>query len=899
MTNNEDTSIARLPAAAALASLDSRADGLSDAEAARRLAEFGPNRVEETRREPVWIALAREFSHFFALILWLAAILALFAEHYEPGQGMLELGLAIIGVIVVNGLFSFWQAHRAERALAALRGLLPQQVELVRAGRTHTLPADEIVPGDILLLGEGDLVPADCRLIEAFGVRVNLATVTGESLPRARTAEPDETTDPLAAHDILLAGTAIVSGQCRALAYATGMRTEFGRIAHLTQTAGETESPLQREIRRVSRFVAALAAALGAVFFVIGQAIGLPFWASFMFAVGIIVANVPEGLLPTVTLALAMATQRMARRNALVRHLPAVETLGSATVILTDKTGTLTQNRMSVRELFVGGRHHLAAERWPRTEDARLREVARNCHSLKFPDGRPSGDPMEIALWQFAGRSPARLMPVGEIAFEARRRRMSVITRDEAGATALWCKGAPETVLPLCTRWLDGSTSRALDEQALAGFRAAHEDLADRGLRVLALAWKSVAEGAPAEENALELCGLVALEDPPRPDVPDAVSRCLEAGVRVVMVTGDHPHTALALAREIGMVRGEAPRVLTGEQVRRLSGAQLQLALDAPEILFARVTAEQKMRIVQAMQRKGETVAVTGDGVNDAPALRRADVGIAMGLAGTDVAREAADVVLLDDHFATIVNAIEEGRAVYENIRKFLTYILTSNIPEIVPYLAFVLLRIPLPLTVIQILAVDLGTDLLPALALGAERPHADTMRRPPRPRNERLLSWPLLARAYLFLGPLEALAAMAAFFFVLSGAGWRYGEVLAQHDPLYLQATTACLAAIVLAQVANLFVCRHPLLPAWRFSLTGNPLLAAGLALEIGLLLAIVYTPAGNRLFGTAPLPLDVWLYAAPFALLLGLAEEARKWLVRRTIAGANDHTGAAVRVG
>ena len=330
-------------------------------------------------------------------------------------------------------------------------------------------------------------------------------------------------------------------------------------------------------------------------------------------------------------------------------------------------------------------------------------------------------------------------------------------------------------------------------------------------------------------------------------------------------------------------MRGEAPRVLTGEQVRHLSAAQLQLALDAPEILFARVTAEQKMIIVQAMQRKGEIVAVTGDGVNDAPALRTADVGIAMGLSGTDVAREAADIVLLDDHFATIVNAIEEGRAVYENIRKFLTYILTSNVPEIVPYLAFVLLRIPLPLTVIQILAVDLGTDLLPALALGAERPHADTMRRPPRRRGERLLSWPLLARAYLFLGPLEALAAMAAFFFVLSGAGWEYGADLARDDPLYLQATTACLAAIVLAQVANLFACRDPLLPAWRLSVRDNPLLLAAVAAEVGLLLAIAYTPLGNRLFGTAPLPLAVWLYAAPYAVLLLLAEEARKSLCRR----------------
>jgi sodium/potassium-transporting ATPase subunit alpha len=882
--NSSSMSIAHQSPAAALSALGSNPEGLSTAEAARRLREFGPNRVEAAAREPLWLALLREFSHFFALILWLAAGLAFLAERYQPGQGMAELGFAIVGVIVVNGCFSFWQAYRAEQALAALRQLLPQRVDVRRAAGVEEVDAAALVPGDIVLLAEGAKVPADCRIVESWGLRVNLATLTGESRPKARGAEADLAADPLQARCLLLAGTLIVAGECSAVVHATGMRTEFGRIAHLTQTAGETESPLQKEIRRVSRLVALLALGLGAVFFVIGHFVGLPFWANFMFAIGIIVANVPEGLLPTVTLALAMATQRMARRNALVRHLPAVETLGSATVILTDKTGTLTQNRMTVRELFVDGRHRLAAKRWPRGGDWRLRAVARCCHSLKFPEGQPSGDPMEIALWQFAGDLPEPGRRAGELPFDAERRRMSVATRHEDGDGFLWCKGAPETVLPLCATWRDGDTARPLDAAALEMFRRAQVDMADRGLRVLALAWRPLAAGETLAEAGLELCGLVGLEDPPRPDVHAAVTRCREAGVRVVMVTGDHPHTALALAREIDLVRTANPVVLTGEEVRHMGPVALQLALDAPEILFARVTAEQKMLVVQALRHKGEIVAVTGDGVNDAPALKTADIGIAMGLSGTDVAREAADIVLLDDHFATIVNAIEEGRAVYENIRKFLTYILTSNIPELVPYLAFVLFRIPLPLTVIQILAVDLGTDMLPALALGAEKPHGDVMRRPPRPRGERLLSWPLLARAYLFLGPLEALAALAAFFFVMQAGGWSYGQMPAAHDPLYLQATTACLAAIVLAQMVNVFVCRHPLLPAWRFSPFGNRLLLAGLVAEAALLLAIVYTPWGNRLFGTAPLGADVWLYMLPFALLLGVAEEARKaWLRRR----------------
>lgn len=878
--------IARQSSAEALTALDSTSDGLSRQEAARRFGEFGPNRVEAVARKPWWLSLLGELTHFFALILWFAAFLAFSAAYLQPGEGMLELGLAILGVILVNGGFSFWQTYRAEQALAALEKLLPQSVKVRRDGRDMDIPADQLVPGDILLLIEGAKVPADCRLLESWGLRANLATLTGEPYPKARseTAETADALDPLAAHCLLLAGTLIVSGEGRAVVYATGMHTQFGHIAHLTQRTRDTESPLQGEIRRVSRLVAMLALGLGVAFFVLGEAIGLPFWANLMFAIGIIVANVPEGLLPTVTLSLALATQRMARRNALVRHLPAVETMGCATVILTDKTGTLTQNRMAVREWFAGGQHHIAAERWPAVCDGHLRAVARFCQSLKFADGQPNGDPMEIALWQFAGDMPTDWKFAGEIAFDTERRRMSVYSRESDGSGVLLCKGAPENLLPLCSTWLTGNTAKPLDGEARENFRLAHEDLASRGLRVIACAWKPLLAGDPPSEEGMALCGLIGLEDPPRPDVHEAVGRCHTAGLRVIMVTGDHPRTALALGREVDLIRSKTPRVLTGDEVRQMSDASLQIALEAPEVLFARVTAEQKMIIVQALQRKSEIVAVTGDGVNDAPALRMADIGIAMGLSGTDVAREAADIVLLDDHFGTIVNAIEEGRAVYENIRKFITYILTSNIPEIVPYLAFVLFRIPLPLTVIQILAVDLGTDMLPALALGAEKPSPDVMQRPPRPRAERLLSGKLLARAYLFLGPLEALGAMATFFYVLHGFGWQYGEMLATNDPVYLQATSACLMAIVMAQMVNLFICRHPQLPAWHFPLFENRWLLAGLACEVTLMAAILYLPWGNRLFGTAPLGTEVFLYALPFALFLGLAEETRKWLIRRT---------------
>jgi calcium-translocating P-type ATPase len=655
-----------------------------------------------------------------------------------------------------------------------------------------------------------------------------------------------------------------------------------------------------------------LASGIGGVFFLIGQALGLPFWENLLFTIGIIVANVPEGLLPTVTLSLAMATQRMAKRNALVRHLPAVETLGSTTVILSDKTGTLTQNRMSVRRLWLGGgffKPEDIAEQPRLAADHRALFVnAALCHNLKQvrsmnaaasaavqswppPCGDNQGnhtwqgDPMEVALVGMGQQAAGALdgyTRLDEIPFDTDRKRMSVLSETPHGRM-LYCKGALETVLTVCDFVQSDTGIAPLDAAAKTRLLVAQDELAAAGLRVLAFAHGPVEGGQPAEEDGLILSGMVGLEDPPRPEVPEAMARCAAAGIRVIMVTGDHPHTAQAIAREIGLVKTAQPVVITGDDLGRMSPAQLQLALDAPEVLFARVAAVQKMHIAEALQKKGEIVAVTGDGVNDAPALKVADIGIAMGIAGTDVAKEAADLILLDDNFASIVAAIEEGRAVFDNLRKFLTYILSSNIPELVPYLAFVLFRIPLPLTIIQILAVDLGTDMLPALALGAEKPDPEVMRRPPRARSERLLSWKLIARAYLFLGVLEAAAAMAVFFIVLNAAGWHYGETLARNAPLYLQATTACLAAIVMTQVMNVFLCRHPLKSSLSFGLFSNRLILLGIAAELGLLLFIVYTPAGNWLFGTAPVGAEVWLLALALALVMGGVEEARKAWLRR----------------
>ncbi len=882
--------IHQLSAGQALESLASSPQGLPRAEAEKRLQEFGPNSVQALPQEPLAFAFLKEFTHFFALILWLAAGLAFFADHRDPGQGMATLGWAILGVILVNGLFSFWQEYRAEQAIEALQKLLPRQIKAFRDHTITLLDVDQLVPGDIVLLQEGDNVPADCRLLEAFSLRVNNATVTGESLPKGRDAHPSEAEDLLTSHNILLAGTSVVSGEGRAVVFATGMHTEFGKIAHLTQTEGESLSPLQREIIRLSRIIALLSLLLGVLFFLIGRWIGLSFWGDLMFAIGVIVANVPEGLLPTVTLALAMATKRMARRNALIRHLPSVETLGATTVICTDKTGTLTLNQMQVKALWMGDARHETDHLPPATAKAfrPLFETAALCHSLKPGGNVWLGDPMEVALVNMA-ETVLDHLPVfpkrNEIPFDTDRKRMSTV-HDTGHGQVLYCKGAPETVLPHCTHSLsDSGDATTMDAAQLAGIRAEQERMAAEGLRVLALAYRPLrfGEHGDAREQDMILAGLVGLADPARPEVPEAIRRCREAGIKVIMVTGDHPHTALAIARQIGLVTTRQPTVINGDDLKKLSATQLQIALDAREILFARVGADQKMRIVQALKHKKHIVAVTGDGVNDAPALKAADIGIAMGLSGTDVAKSAADMILLDDNFSSIVAAIEEGRAVFDNIRKFLTYILTSNIPELVPYLAFALFRIPLPLTVVQILAVDLGTDMLPALGLGAEKPDPAVMMRPPRRRKERLLNWRLLARAYLFLGIMEAAAAMAAYFAMLHLGGWQSGQPLAADAPLYLQATSATLSAIILTQVVNVLLCKHPDSPLWRARLFDNPLILTGIALELLLLGLIDYTPWGQKVFGTAALPAELWLMILPMCGLMLVIEETRKALTRR----------------
>ncbi len=864
-----------------LLSLATSERGLTTNEARRRLSEFGPNRIEEVRGRPLVLKFIGQFTHFLAILLWIAAAFAFLSEYLHPGEGMLTLGIAIVAVLFINAIFTFVQEYRAEKALEAMKKLLPFRVTVVRDQSETDIPADEVVPGDVVLLGEGDKVPADIRLIEIYDLKVNNAPLTGESEAVTRNADPFPG-DPTRSPNIAFAGTAVVGGSGRGVAFATGMRTEFGRIAHLTGTVTPGLSPLQKEIVRITRVVAAIATITGAVFLVIGHLIGKTFWDNVLFAIGIIIANVPEGLLPTVTLALAMGSQRMAKRNALIKTLTSVETLGSVSVICTDKTGTLTQNRMVVKKTGdlckgAGG------------NEQRLFTVAMLCNNTKEVNGELRGEPTEVALYraglEATGKKEGKRLK--EFSFDPERKRMSTVNVAE-GRTYVMTKGAPESILSICDHCLKDGEQVPFDEPLKQKATSLFHSFMDQGLRVLGFAYREV---APSEqivrkeeaERAMVFVGFIGLEDPPRPEVPFAIRKCREAGIRIIMITGDASRTAAAVAREIGLVTG-APNIVEGEDFQRMSDRELMTALAHPEVIFTRMTPKYKLRVVNILKEEGERVAVTGDGVNDAPALKRADIGIAMGITGTDVAKEAADMVLLDDNFATIVNAVEEGRAIFENIRKFITYIFAHLTPEAVPYLLYAIARVPLPITVMQILAIDLGTETIPALALGVEPPEENIMKLPPRPKERGLIDGPLLFRSYIFLGLISSVGALFAFFSVLYQGGWSWGMSLPMDHPLARQAATATFLGIVMMQVGNVFACRSSRDSVFKRGFFSNRLIFVGIAFELLLQVLIIYHPLGNEIFSTAPLPASVWLILIPFALALLTAEELRK-LAARTI--------------
>ncbi len=947
--------------------LQSRPTGLSQEEADRRLARWGPNRLPPLRRRSLALRLVDQMVHFMALLLWVAGGLAFAA-------GTPQLGWAIWAVVLVNGLFSFWQEFQAERTLAALGRSLPSQVRVWRDGELRALSAELLVPGDRILLEEGDRIPADGRLCAAEMLYVDLSVLTGESLPVARqsgvppapSAPPQPSLEsgrgdrgsapgvPTRERDnLLLAGCSIASGRGEAFVYATGAETEFGQVAHLAAGTRRALSTLEQQVGRIVQTITAVSLTMGSIAFALSLLfVGMGPLESLVFAIGILVANVPEGLLPTVTLALALNVRRLARRNALVRRLSAMETLGSVSVICSDKTGTLTGNRMAVEETWrpppagasaAGPRLLLRAASL--CSNARLEHTATPGEAW-----RAVGDPTETGLLRAA--LEAGLQPHDqqsshprrrEIPFDSHRRRMSVLVdwragEDDLPAGLAWplggqalllTKGAPIEVLAHCESWLTAHGSEALDGERRQSVIAANDAMARRGFRVIGVALRPAAADdqlAPPEqlERDLVLVGLIGLYDPPRPEAAAAIGRCHQAGIRVTMVTGDYGLTAEAIARQIGLLdpqpaRGAPPphdprmadpvRVIDGAALAQIGDVQLrQLLKYRHRLVFARMAPEQKLRLVEAYRALGEVVAVTGDGVNDAPALRAADVGVAMGISGTDVAREAADIVLLDDNFATIVEAVRAGRAVLANIGRFITYVLASNVSEVTPFLAMVAFRIPAALTVLQILAVDLGTDLLPALGLGAEPPESGLLHRPPRHRGLPLLNRAVMVRAYLVLGPANAIASMAGYLLVWRWHGVGWGELralapsLLHHtatsavQAIQNQATTVTFALIVAGQMGALLACRSEREPFWATLRRPNRLLWLGWLSEPLVAGSLILVPSLAAVFGTAPFPTP-WLAPMLAAPLLVLAadtlhkrlREERERLKTRTLPLAN----------
>jgi calcium-translocating P-type ATPase len=882
--------------------LGTRRTGLRTREASRRLEQYGPNEIQRRDEQSHARDLARQFTHPLALLLWAAAGLAV-------AGGIAPLAIAIVVVIGLNAVFAFVQELQTERATEALQRYLPPLAKVRRDGEVREINAAELVPGDIILIQEGDRLLSDARLIDG-SVEVDASPITGESQPVSRSVTRGApSVSLLDAEDLVFSGTLCTAGEAEGVVFATGMHTELGRIAALTQRVQRELSPLQVRINNVAKLIALIAIAAGAIFLVLGiTTAGLPVDDAVTFAIGLLVANVPEGLLPTITLALAVGVRRMARRRALVKRLTAVETLGSTDVICTDKTGTLTLGTMTARYVWADGREIDLAGHMPDQARAEpfsaIARTAIRCNNSRAElvegEWERTGDPSESALVLAAAQlgedvraalAEREARRAAVFHFDPRLKRMTTLDVEPDGET--WChvKGAPLELLERCSAERTSRGDRPLRAEGRERVEQAFAAYARRGMRVLAFAERMAGpadkdERGTAESN-LVFVGLMALEDPPRPEVAPAVATCRRAGIKVIVVTGDHALTAEAIARQVGIVQGE-PRVITGPDLDALDEDELDHLLDSsPELIVARSNPETKLHLVDALRDQGHTVAMTGDGVNDSPALRRADIGVAMGATGTEVAREAATMVLTDDNFASIVAAIEEGRVVYENIRKFITYIFAHTTPEVIPFLIFALSggSIPLPLTALQILAIDLGTETLPALALGREPGEPGVLDRAPRGRETSIIDRAMLTRAWLWLGLVEAALVTGGFFFVLGQAGWTPGAPTEAGTPLhdeYLAATTMTFAGITACQVGTAFAARTATASLREVGVFSNPLLLWGIGFELIFAGAIVYLPSFQDVFDTAALGLPELALLATFPLIVWGSDELRRWYAR-----------------
>lgn len=896
--------------------LQSSPQGLTDDEAKKRLEKYGKNVIAQTKgKSAIWKFL-RHFTDLFAILLFFASILSLIAD-------MPSLSMTILLVILVNAVLGYVQEWRAEKAMEALRRWIPQHAKVIRSGELQMTPVEEIVPGDIIVLEEGDRVSADARLFEAFELWTNNVPLTGESAPQPRSIESstEHVQVEFDSPNLVFMSTSVARGLGRAIVTTTGMNTRFGTIASLTQEIQDPVSPLTKEIAYVARIDFIAAVGVGLLFFAITSTfMHLAPYEAVLFMIGVMVSCVPEGLQVTVSTSLALSVLKMAKHNVLVKRLSSVQTLGSTTVICTDKTGTITKGEMTVNKIWMPdfivevsgagyepiGTFTVHGELMSREKDARLKrlvEAGALCNNSKLTppsDEREPwkaiGDPTDAALLALALKGDLNTEEIlskkprlSLLPFDSDRKRMTSIHVSN-DCTVAYVKGAPRGIVSASSRIETPDGEAALSSEWLALVNDKIRELGDLGLRLIAIAYRKIEKTdhfrSAEVERDLVFLGLVAMQDPPRPEVHEAVQKAKYAGIRIKMLTGDYGPTAKSVALQVGMVEPDQCSVVRGVDIDKMNDSQLQDLLKQENVIFTRVAPEQKLRIVRLLISSGEVVAVTGDGANDAPSLREADIGVAMGVSGTDVAKESSDMVLLDDSFASIVRAVESGRAIFDNIRRFVAYVFAHNWAELSAYLLYVLFSIPLPLLPLQVLAIDLGIDVLPSLALGLEPVEPGTMMRPPRSPTERLFGRSTLLRS-LYLGGFVSLVALVACFRTWFAGGWVWGLQLAASDPLYIKGTTMTFAGIAVAQVGSVLVLRAGRSSKPKTSLSDMRWILLGIAGQLSATIAIVYVPFLQTIFGTTSLSLADWAFLFLFPILLVLIVE-----VARHYRKANQHS-------
>jgi magnesium-transporting ATPase (P-type) len=901
--------------------LETSPEGLTSEEAGRRLSKYGFNILVEKKQVSIAYKFLTQLKDLFGVLLVFASLLAAVDGIVENSTDMLELSFIILAVVLVNAVFSLFQEWRAEKAMETLRRWMPEYAKVFRDGELKKILVKELVPGDVIVVEEGDRVPADARLIEAFDLWTNNVPLTGESEPQPRTTKLVEEVDLayIDAPNLVFMSTSVAKGNAKAVVFATGMDTKFGQIAGLTQEIAEEPSPLQKEIAYTAKYDFIVAITVGSVFFLLSLVwLHLSFVVSILFMIGVMVCCVPEGFQVTVSSALAINVLKMVKENVLVKRLSAVQTLGSVTVICTDKTGTITTGEMTVTKMWVSNKivevsgvgytptGEFTVEGKTLSQDAasveRLLEISAMCNSAKVdpPSDRNKswsviGDPTDGALLVAAlkhGLNIDSLLSqkpiVHMIPFDSKRKRMTTIHKHN-GKLSAYSKGAPRSILSICNKIVVNDKVEDLTEEHLQTVEAKIHEFASEGLRVIAIAYADLPIETPLQaknvEQNMTLVGLAAMKDPPRPEVKRAVELAKQAGIKIVIITGDYGPTAQAIAAEVGIVEAKDCRVIRGVDLESLSDQAIMEEVKKSNVIFARVSPEQKLRIVKTLKQNGEIVAVTGDGANDAPSLKEADIGIAMGVSGTDVARESSDMVLLDDSFASIVKAVESGRTIYENLRRFIVYVFAHNWAELIPYVLYALLGIPLPLLVVQILAIDLGIDVIPSLALSREPSEYGIMQEPPRSIKERLFSTKVFLRS-LYIGMIIATGAMIGCLNAWAAGGWHFGMQLDPTDPVYIKGTTMTFAGIVVAQVGNVLACRTNKASIFKTSLKSNKWIWLGIVAQLSIISMLIYVPLMQGFFGTTAIGLADWAFLAALACTVVLAEEIRKWFSRRLAA-------------